>query len=202
MFEGVQIQNETTLVKAEILNKLLELSESMLHGDYSKRLLTDFDDEIITKIADNLNRFADKVQLNAIGEDYNQEQTINTFIEVISSFANLDFKQKLPISENGTVMDAIATGINILGDELEQSSASKQELEIERNRLNEAQAIAKVGSWELDTPSLDLRWSKEAYRIFELEELPAPLLFEAGHKRVHPEDMAMVNRVYRNALEK
>jgi len=197
----VDIQNETTQVRTQILKKLLELSEAMLHGDYSRRVLTDFDDEIITKITNNLNQFADKVQLNEIGGDYSQEQTIDKFIEVISSFANLDFKQKLPISETGTIMDAIATGINILGEELEQSTASKQELETERNRLNEAQAIAKVGSWELDTPSLDLRWSKEAYRIFELEELPAPLLFDACHKRVHPEDVAMVNLVYRNALE-
>ena len=115
MTDEADIQPETTRVKTQILNKLLELSNAMLHGDYSRRMLTDFDDEVITKIADNLNRFADKAQLNAIGEDYNQEQTITTFIEVISSFANLDFKQKLPISENGTIMDAIATGINILG---------------------------------------------------------------------------------------
>src|SRR6185295_16442613 len=109
MIERVDIQAETTQVKTQILNRLLELTEAMLHGDYSGRMLSDFDDEIITKIADNLNRFADKGQINAIGEDYSQEQTVNTFIEVISSFANLDFKQKLPISENGTVMDAIAT---------------------------------------------------------------------------------------------
>ncbi len=92
----VDIQNETTQVRTQILKKLLELSEAMLHGDYSRRVLTDFDDEIITKITNNLNRFADKVQLNEIGGDYSQEQTIDKFIEVISSFANLDFKQKLP----------------------------------------------------------------------------------------------------------
>jgi signal transduction histidine kinase/CheY-like chemotaxis protein len=202
MIQGVDIQTETTQVKTQVLNKLLELSESMLRGDFSHRVLADFDDEIITKIADNLNRFADQVQLNAIGKDYNQEQTIDTFIEVISSFANLDFKKKLPISENGTIMDAIATGINVLGDELEQSIASKQELETERNRLNEAQAIAKVGSWELDAPSFQLRWSNEAYRIFELEKLPAPLLFEACSKKIHPEDLARVDAVFMNAIEK
>ena len=202
MREITGIKTETTQVKTEILNKLLELTEAMLRGDYTRRMLTDFDDDVITKIADNLNRFADKGQINANGEDYNQEQTVNTFIEVISSFANLDFKQKLPISENGTVMDAIATGINILGDELEQSTASKQELEIERNRLNEAQAIAKVGSWELDTSSCHLRWSTEAYRIFELEKLPANLLFEASSKKVHPDDLDMVDHAFRNAIEK
>jgi len=115
MKEAVDTENGTTQVKTLVLSKLLELSESMLHGDYSRRMVTEFDDELITKIADNLNRFADKVQLNGIGGDFSQEQTIDKFIEVISSFANLDFKQKLPISENGTIMDAISTGIIFSG---------------------------------------------------------------------------------------
>src|SRR6185295_809161 len=90
----------------------------------------------------------------------------------------------------------------ILGEELEQSTASKQELEIERNRLNEAQAIAKTGSWELDTSSLDMRWSMEAYRIFELDPLPPNLLYEANRGRIHPEDLAMVLKSFRNAIDK
>lgn len=200
--EASDIQLETTPVKTQILNELLELSESMLHGNYTKRVIADFDDEIITKIADNLNRLSDKAQLSAVAEDYNQEQTVNTFIEVISSFANLDFKQKIPISENGTVMDAIATGINVLGDELEQSTASKQELEIERNRLNEAQALVKVGSWEFDTSSHQLRWSAEAYRIFELGQLSADVLYEAYRKKIHPEDLSKVDSFIKNAIEK
>src|SRR5690606_26452498 len=110
----------------------LVLSEALLHDDYTKRVISDFDEGIVAKITDNLNRFCDKAQLNAIGNVYNQEQTVATFIEVISSFANLDFKQKMPITDNGTVMDALATGINILGEELEQSAASKKELETER----------------------------------------------------------------------
>src|SRR5689334_3911771 len=105
-------QAEATRVNTQILNKLLALSQAMLNGDYSARIVTDFNEEIITKIADNLNKIADKLQLNTVEED-TQDQTVNTFIEVISSFANLDFKQKLPISDNGTIMDAIATGINI-----------------------------------------------------------------------------------------
>jgi signal transduction histidine kinase/CheY-like chemotaxis protein len=188
--------------KTEILSRLLEMSEALLRGDYSKRVITDFDDGIITKIADNFNQFADKAQLNTIDEAHNQEQTVNSFIEVISSFANLDFKQKLPISDNGTIMDAIATGINVLGDELEHSTASKQELESERNRLNEAQAIAKVGSWELLIPSLQLNWSKEAYRICELAPQSSDTLFEAFRERFHPEDLIKFDRVIKNTLEK
>ncbi len=196
------LQSETTQVKTQILNKLLELTEAMLQGSPTGRVITDFDNELITKIADNLNRFADKVELGNVGQDYDQEQTVNTFIEVISSFANLDFKQKLTISERGTIMDAIATGINVLGDELERSTASKQELEIERNRLNEAQAIAKLGNWELDISSLHLTWSKEAGRIFELEHTPGSKLYEAFREKIHPEDIARIDSSIKEAVEK
>src|SRR2546421_2366821 len=152
IFDLEHSECNTTVVKTEVLQKLLEMSKSILEGNFTHRVTTDFDDDIVTKIADNLNRLCDRIQLCPAELSYNQDQTVSTFIEVISSFANLDFKQKLPISENGTIMDAIATGINVLGDELEQSTASKKDLERERNRLDEAQAIAKIGSWELSTP--------------------------------------------------
>ena len=194
------IQTETTHVKTQILNRLLEISEAMLLGNYAGRVVTDFDNETITKIADNFNQLADKLQLNKI-EDDSPDPTVNSFIEVISSFANLDFKQKLPITERGTVMDAIATGINILGDELEQSTASKLELEMERNRLNEAQAIAKIGSWELDTAGFHLTASKEAYRIFGLEDLPEDLLYNAYRSKIHPEDVHILDDLTNGAIK-
>src|ERR1041385_3122137 len=139
MILPLPIQNNNTItVKAEVLQKLLEFSEAAMQGDYSKRVITDFSDDIVTKIANNLNRFANKMQLDPSGSDCDQDQTVNTFMEVISSYTNLDFKQKLPISENGTIWDAIATGINMLGDELEHSTASRHELELEKNRLKKA----------------------------------------------------------------
>jgi signal transduction histidine kinase len=193
---------DVTSMKDEALKKLLELSEALLAGDYSKRIVADFDDDVLTKIGDNLNKFSDKVQLNSMGSDYSQEQTVNSFIEVISSFANLDFKQTLPISENGTILDAIATGINILGEELQQSAASKQELEKERNLLHEAQAIAKVGSWELTIPSLQLEGSEQAYRVFELEHQPGATLYKASRNEIHQEDIARVDLSFTSAIEK
>lgn len=192
-------QTQITKVPTEALVKLWELSEALLRGDHSRRIVVDFDDSLITKIADNLNQFLDSAQLNAVGEE--QQQTINSFIEVISSFANLDFKRKLPISENGTVIDAIATGINILGEELEQSTTSKQEVEKERNQLNEAQALAKVGSWELDIATLTLSGSKEAYRIFDLDPHSESTLLDQYQERIHPDDLAMLDNYITRSMQ-
>src|SRR5882724_10853145 len=140
----LSVQNDSTVnVNAEVLVKLLEYSEALMKGDYSRRVITDFSDDIITKISNNFNRFADQMQLDSTCSNFDQDKTVNMFMEVIGSFTNLDFKQKLPISENGTIWDAIATGINMLGDELEQSTASKHELEQEQNRLKETMLQAE-----------------------------------------------------------
>jgi len=199
--EVIDTQVKTAPLKAEALDKLLGLTEALLSGDYSKRIISDFDDDVLTKIANNLNRFFDQTQLNSIVSVDSPDQTINSFIDVISSFANLDFRQKLSISQNGTILDAIATGINVLGEELEQTAASKKELEAERNRLAEAQAIAKVGSWELEFPSFRLVWSCEAYRIFEIDQKPADLLYEAYRKKIHPEDLDKGDYFIKNAID-
>ena len=194
------IRSQDTIVKTELLHYLLEFSESILRGDYSKRVHTDFEDDVITKVADNFNRFADKMQFDPGGLDQNHEQTIETFIEVISSFTNLDFKQKLPISDNGTIFDAIATGINMLGDELANSTASKRELEEERNRLNEAQAIAQVGSWELSIPLFVMSLSKQSLKMFELEAEGVHSL-DALKKKIHPHDLTQLETLMENAIE-
>ena len=41
------------------------------------------------------------------------------------------------------------------------------ELQLESARLKEAQAVAKVGSWEIDIPSSKVTWSEEIHPIFE-----------------------------------
>jgi signal transduction histidine kinase/CheY-like chemotaxis protein len=194
----------TTNVQTGDLYKLLEFSEALLRGDYSKRVITDFNDDLITKIASNLNLYVDRLQLDPSGPSEEQDEKVSTFIEVISSYTNLDFKQKLPITENGTIWDAIATGINIMGDELAHSTASKAELEEERNRLNEAQCIAKVGSWELDLSSKSLTLSKEAYRIFEIDMNKTAdfhTIYDQIKSRIHPEDLERTDNIFKRALE-
>ncbi len=192
----------TTSTNAEILKKLLYLSEAILNGDYSKRIVTNFNDDQITDLVNNLNLLADNLMLNPPETKGRERIEIGHFIDTISSFANHDFSSKLPVSENGTILDAIAIGINLLGDELEQSTASKHELEVERNRLNEAQAIAKTGSWEFDLTTLELTGSRELYRIFEFEGLPKDSFY--GHYRLkyHADDLSKFDQAVQNIREK
>jgi len=85
--------------------------------------------------------------------------------------------------------------------EREQHKIAEQ-LETERARLIEAQAVAKVGSWETELPGLDITWSEQTHRIFETD----PSCFHpkrAGFvELVHPEDRAKVDAAFEASLEK
>jgi signal transduction histidine kinase len=130
---------------AEVLTELLALSEAMVKGDFSKRIITDVDDSTISKICNNLNLYADSLQLtSSVSDDKNGSTlSINSFIEIISSFANRDFSKQLPTSDNNNIFDAVATGINMLGEELEHTTVSKEELQKERDLLKIAKEQAE-----------------------------------------------------------
>jgi signal transduction histidine kinase len=185
----MQNDPETTIVNTEVLRKLIEISHAVLQGDYSKRIVTNFNDELITKLVNNLNRIADDLLLNPPETKGRERIDIGDFIDTISSFANHDFQSKLPISENGTILDAIAIGINLLGDELEQSTASKHELEEERNRLNEAQAIAKIGSWDFNLKTKIFTGSREFFRIFDFDNSDSSHFYDFYRNKYHPDDL-------------
>lgn len=59
-----------------------------------------------------------------------------------------------------------------------QHEQAEEKIIQSETRLNEAQKLAKVGSWEFDLDTNELTWSKEQYRIFDLEETPPNQLYE------------------------
>jgi len=68
-------------------------------------------------------------------------------------------------------------------------------------RLNEAQRIACLGSWELDIATGRLEWSEEMFRIFELDRGNFGASYEAFLETVHPDDREPVDSAYMRSLE-
>jgi PAS domain S-box-containing protein len=99
------------------------------------------------------------------------------------------------ITERKQAEDALRTS------ERQQHKIAKQ-LETERARLIEAQAVAKVGSWEIELPSLEITWSEQTHRIFETD----PSHFHPSRpdfvKLIHPEDRTKVDAAFEASLEK
>ncbi len=74
------------------------------------------------------------------------------------------------------------------------------ELAAERNRLVTAQRVSKIGSWETDLRTFQIKWSDEMHRIFETD----PNNFLASHydflSFVAPEDRARVDKAFMASL--
>jgi PAS domain S-box-containing protein len=75
-----------------------------------------------------------------------------------------------------------------------------EHLEKERERLAEAQAVAKVGSWDLNLTTNVLIWSEETYCIFGMDRNSFGASYEAFLERVHPDDRADVHRAYTESV--
>ena len=54
---------------------------------------------------------------------------VKEILEVIMSFAQLDFSKKTSVTGNDDVLDAIGAGVNMLGEELESCIGSLREKE-------------------------------------------------------------------------
>ena len=68
-------------------------------------------------------------------------------------------------------------------------------------RLNEAQHLARVGSWSLDPRTRELAWSDEVFKLFELDPGIQGANFDTFLAVVHPDDRKALARVYQDSLE-
>ena len=64
----------------------------------------------------------------------------------------------------------------------------------QKEKLSEAQAVARLGSWEWDLTSGEVTWSDELYRIFGVDPSDFRPSFEAILALVHPEDREPVRQ--------
>jgi diguanylate cyclase (GGDEF)-like protein/PAS domain S-box-containing protein len=64
----------------------------------------------------------------------------------------------------------------------------------------EAQAIARVGTWNLDVVSGELNWSLEHFRIFGFDPETFKPSFEAVVARIHPDDRASFEQAYAQSV--
>ena len=79
-----------------------------------------------------------------------------------------------------------------------EQRALATELSRERARLEAAQAVAKLGSWETRLDTLAVSWSPETYRIFGKARESFEPSHEAFLELVHPEDRARIDQAFRS----
>lgn len=88
----------------------------------------------------------------------------------------------------------------LLAAQISRLARTNQALRESEARLNEAQSIAKLGSWELNLVTGRLIWSDETYKIFEIDRSQFGATYETFLAAVHPEDREAVNKAYTDSL--
>ncbi|MEK7404660.1 MAG: PAS domain S-box protein, partial [Acidobacteriota bacterium] len=88
--------------------------------------------------------------------------------------------------------------VGVAGDITDRKRAEDALRESEED-LNRAQAVAKTGSWRLDTRHNELRWSDETHRMFGIPK-GTPLTYEVFLATVHPEDREYVDGKWTAAI--
>ncbi|MBE0497324.1 MAG: PAS domain S-box protein, partial [Campylobacterales bacterium] len=98
---------------------------------------------------------------------------------------------------NGEINSVLAIGRDI-------SEHKKIELQLRDNEtiLQEAQRIAKIGSWKLDIVTQAITWSEEMYRIFEVDPKNTKSRRKLFMEMIHPEDMSHIKELYYRAQKK
>ena len=120
-------------------------------------------------------------------------------IDLVSAVVHLSDGTSIAIGRDITVRKRAEEALRT--SERRQHKIAEQ-LEAERARLIEAQAVAKVGSWETEWPSLGISWSEQTHRIFETD----PSHFHPTRpdfvEFIHPEDRAKVDAAFQASLDK
>jgi len=99
-----------------------------------------------------------------------------------------------PLSANGDVFV-----IAIVRDVSERKEADR-ELRRTKDRLEESQRLARLGSWEWDIVNDKVIWSDELFRIYGLEPGAIEPTYELFLERIHPQDREAVDQRNRKAF--
>ena len=98
-----------------------------------------------------------------------------------------------PVFENQKLKKYIGSALDVTEHEL-----LTQELQRREAYLAEAQRLSHTGSFGWNLATGELIWSDETFRILDYERTAKPTL-DFVFKRVHPEDLSLVQRVIENA---
>ena len=95
--------------------------------------------------------------------------------------------------------DALTFLTDFLRASEEEQRQLAAQLGTERSRLVAAQRVAKVGSWETDLNTMNVLWSEETYRIFEIDP-QVTVTHEIFLAMLHPEDRVAVDKAFLASL--
>ncbi len=92
------------------------------------------------------------------------------------------------------------TGGSVIARDVSEKKRMEERLRGEEARLVEAQAIARMGSWEWDIVSNKVTWSDELFRIVGLNREKFSASYEGFLQTVHPDDRERADTIVKTAF--
>ncbi len=99
------------------------------------------------------------------------------------------------LDENGVPEKYISVRTDIT-----QIKASEAVLRVSEQRLNHAQQVSRIGSYEWDIISGEVGWSEEQYRLWGFEPYSVTPSFDLFLQGINPDDQILVNKAVQNAM--
>ncbi|MBL9098880.1 MAG: PAS domain-containing protein [Alphaproteobacteria bacterium] len=122
--------------------------------------------------------------------DYTIRVEDDTFLIVDVIFAPLR-------DSDGRVVQVVGSAVDIT-----ERFAAEQASQRARDHLEQAQRIAKIGSWDWDFRTGVLSWSEHCYRLVGWDPADGPPTIERFTGCVHPDDRIRLEATIRDGIEK
>ena len=124
----------------------------------------------------------------------------NDSLLLLQSFVGITTTMMLSVAAEVSRRRAVEDDLRALNDHLERQVATRTDELLKANeRLNEAQEVAHLGSWEWDIAADRVWWSEELYRVYGVDRR-TPIAYETFLASVHPDDRAVVHTVVGRAM--
>ncbi len=112
-----------------------------------------------------------------------------------SSQIDVPYEGRVYTQRLGPLVDSTGTIVAAMGFTQDVTAARQFERELaeERRRLRDAEAIGRVGSWELDLRDQSVNWSAGIFDLYGLNQDAFRGDYGAALECIHPDDRAQVN---------
>lgn len=138
------------------------------------------------------NAFAATMASGRPGQKFRYE---NEWCAADGSRSLIEWTNTILVEENGERRFMVSIGVDVTA-----RHQAEQALQLSEQRLRQAQAVAKIGSWHLDLTTGRLDWSAQVHALFEIEPGHFAGTYEAFLAIVHPDDRAVVRQTYEHSL--